>query len=387
MDDSKRIIRMGMIGGGPGSFIGPVHRRAAELDGKIRLVAGAFSSDPVKSRMAGAEFAIAEERAYASYREMFEQERNRADAVDFVAVVTPNHLHLPVARMALNSGFHVMSDKPATASLSEALALRDDVTRAGLLYGLTYTYSGYPMVREARELCLRGEFGGIRKVVAEYSQGWLSAPMEASGSKQAAWRTDPLQSGVGGCVGDIGVHAFHLVEFVTGCRVTELCPDLSTFVPGRRLDDDCSVLLRLDNGGRGVLFASQIAVGERNGLRIRVYGEKGSLDWSQENPNQLLLSWGDRSAQILYAGANAMDLTPRTRELVRLPLGHPEGYIEAFANLYAEFAAAIRQLVERRPDPAPSLIPSINDGVRSMAFIDLAVRNNGTGWHKFPAQH
>jgi predicted dehydrogenase len=387
MEESNRIIRMGMVGGGPGAFIGPVHRRAAELDGKIRLVAGAFSSDPAKSKIAGREFGLSPERAYHSFEEMFEQERGRPDPIDFVAIVTPNHLHFPIARAALNAGFHVLSDKPATASLAEALSLRQDVVRSGLLYGLTFTYSAYPMIRDARERCLRGDFGNIRKVVAEYSQGWLRSRIEAEGSKQAAWRTDPRQAGVGGCVGDIGVHAFHLLEFVTGSRVVELCSDVSALVPGRQLDDDCNVLLRLENGGRGVLFASQIAVGDRNGLRLRVYGEKGGLDWAQESPNQLTLNWGDRSTEILHAGANAMDLTASSRGLVRLPLGHPEGYIEAFANLYADFAAAVRGRAIGDLEVQTHSSLSIDNGVRSMAFIELAVNSSGKGWTTFPAEH
>jgi predicted dehydrogenase len=375
---------MGLVGGGPGAFIGPVHRMAAELDGDIQLVAGAFSQDPARSSAAGQSYGLDARRVYPTYQSMLEHERDLPNSarIDFVAIVTPNHLHYPIARDALEAGFHVLSDKPATATLEEALSLQDIVQRSGRLYGLTYTYTGYALVREARDICRRGYLGSIRKVVAEYSQGWLAERLESNGSKQAAWRTDPGQAGIGGCSGDIGVHAFNLVEFVTGHRVVQLCADVSTVVAGRALDDDCNVLFRLGNGARGVLHASQIAAGERNGLRLRVYGEKGSLDWSQEDPNRLLLHWLHQPDQIIQGGANVSYLSESSRALFRLPAGHPEGYIEAFANLYRDFAAALRSMQTGQAVGRTMLVPSIDEGVRSMRFVKLAVESsrNRTGW-------
>ena len=362
------MLRMGMVGGGPGAFIGPVHRIAAELDGQIKLVAGAFSSEPEKSKAAGRSYGIDDRRAYGSYQEMLSAESQREDRVDFVAIVTPNHLHLPIAAAALKSGFHVVSDKPATATLEEARELRGAVRRSPNLYALTHTYTGYPLVREARAICRRGDLGSLRKVVVEYSQGWLSEPLEQLGQKQASWRSDPAQSGLGGCIGDIGVHAFNIVEFVTGVQVAEVSAALSTVVKGRRLDDDCNVLLRMSNGAPGVLHASQIAAGERNGLRLRVYGELGGLDWSQEEPNALRVHWRDRPSQTLHAGANVGYLSETSRSAFRLPVGHPEGYVEAFANIYRDFAASVRA-----GGPLNDLVPSIDAGVRGMAFVKAAV--------------
>ncbi len=369
-----RRLRMAMIGGGPGSFIGPVHRIAAELDREIELVAGVFSSDPGRSRAAADIYRMDPARAYPDLTTMLSAERQRADAADFVAIVTPNHDHLPSARAALAAGFAVMSDKPMTATLEEAHALNAAVAAAGLPYALTYTYSGYPLVREARARVAAGTLGAVRKVVVEYPQGWLAGP--ATG-KQAEWRVDPARAGAGGCIGDIGVHAFHLAEFVTGLKVTELLADLGTVVPGRLLDDDCSVLLRFEDVGfgaaRGVLLASQIEVGELNGLSIRVYGEQGGLVWRQETPNELTLHHLDGRTEIVRAGTAA--LGPDAARRTRTPGGHPEGYLEAFANLYRDFAEVLRG------GSAP-LLPGAADGLRSMAFIDTAVRASasGTGW-------
>jgi predicted dehydrogenase len=368
---------MGMVGGGEGSFIGPVHRMAAELDGAIRFVAGAFSSDARRSREAGKHYGISAERAYVNYNEMFANERRRDDPIDFVAIVTPNYLHLPIARAALENGFHVLSDKPATATLAEAQALRDIVRRSGRLYGLTYTYTGYGLVREAREICGRGELGTIRKVVAEYSQGWLSERIEVAGQKQATWRSDPAQSGIGGCVTDIGVHAFNLLEFVTGQRVAAVAAQLSSVVADRVLDDDCNVLLRMEGGAPGVLYASQIAAGERNGLRIRVYGEKAGLDWCQEDPNRLIISSLDGSTKVLHGASNSAALSDGSRSVFRLPLGHPEGFIEAFANIYRDFAKAV--LAGDEAALRRSAVPTIEEGVRGMAFVDAAVRSSFAG--------
>jgi predicted dehydrogenase len=382
MAQQGRRLRMGMVGGGAGSFIGPVHRMAAELDGAIELVAGAFSQDPERSRQAGVAYRISADRAYANYAEMMERESKRRsthnDAIDFVCIVTPNHVHLPIAVAALEHGFHVMSDKPATATLKEAQALEAVVRSTGLLYGLTFTYTGYPLVREARLMARGGELGKIRKAVVQYSQGWLSTSLETTGHKQAAWRSDPAQSGLGGAIGDIGVHAFNLLEYVSGREVVEICADLNSVVAGRSLDDDCNVLLKLDNGAPGVLFVSQIAAGDRNDLQLHLYGEKGGLHWCQENPNYLDLNWVGKPSQTLHAGGDY--LSPSTRADFRLPLGHPEGLVEAFANIYRDFATAVRA---RFSDPAAKLsdlVPGIREGVRSMNFVERAVTNSRKGW-------
>ncbi|WP_260929600.1 Gfo/Idh/MocA family protein [Novosphingobium sp. 9] len=366
-------LRMGLVGGGPGAFIGPVHRIAAELDGEIELVAGAFSSDPERSRQAGEIYGIAPERAYASYAEMFAAERQREDGIDFVTIATPNHTHLPIARAALEAGIAVMSDKPATATLDEALALADVVDEANAPYALSYTYSGYPMVRQAREMIAAGAIGPVRKVVAEYLQGWLAEPIEMDGNKQAGWRTQPGKSGLGGAIGDIGVHAFHLAEFVTGLEVRTLCADLAAVVEGRALDDDASVLLRFDNGARGVLLASQVAVGEANGLSLRIYGTHGALIWRQESPNRLEYRHLDGRCEILTTGLG--HLSPLATAATRLPAGHPEGYLEAFANLYRDFAQRLR-------GEGSDILPGIADGVRSMRFVERAViaSRDGLGW-------
>ncbi|WP_315761424.1 Gfo/Idh/MocA family oxidoreductase [Sphingomonas sp. Y38-1Y] len=363
-------LRMGMIGGGPGAFIGPVHRIAAELDREIELVAGVFSSDADRSRAGGEAYRIDPARAYPSIEAMFAGEKARTDGIDFVAIVSPNHHHLPAARAALQAGYPVLSDKPMTATFAEAKELGGVVAEAGLPYGLSYTYSGYPLVREARARVAAGAIGSVRKVVAEYPQGWLAG--EATG-KQAEWRVDPARSGAGGCIGDIGVHAFHLAEFISGLGVTEILADLAAVVPDRALDDDCSVLLRFENGARGVLLASQIEVGELNGLRIRLYGDKGGIVWRQETPNELTIHSIDGSTQVIRAGDAAIG--PDARAATRTPGGHPEGYLEAFANLYRDFAKQLRG------EPG-SLIPGIDDGLRGMAFIDTAVRASAdrAGW-------
>ena len=382
-EEPVRRIRMGMVGGGPGAFIGPVHRMGAELDGEIELVAGAFSHDAAKSREAGRSYGISDERSYSDYREMMTRERARKDAIDFVCIVTPNHLHLPVASAALENGFHVVSDKPATVDLKEALALEDIVRRTGLLYALTYTYTGYPMAREARHMVRGGAVGKIRKVVVEYSQGWLTEALEKTGHRQAEWRTDPRQSGLGGAIGDIGVHAFNLLEYVTGLRVAEFCASLSSVVAGRTLDDDCNMLLKLDNGAPGVMVVSQIAAGDRNDIRLHVYGEKGGLHWSHENNNVLGLNVLDEPSQTLHAGSRY--LSEPTRSLFRLPVGHPEGLIEAFANIYRDFAAAVRNRFTDPKAALTDLVPGIEEGRRSMAFVEQAVESSRSraGWVAF----
>ena len=375
-------LRMGMVGGGPGAFIGPVHKMAAELDGKIELVAGAFSQSADRSRAAGVGFGIDPERAYGSYAAMFEAEGEREDGIDFVVIATPNHLHLPVAEAALDAGIAVMSDKPATATYEEVLSLETAVAKGGLAYGLTHTYAGYSLVREAREICAAGTLGPIRKVAVEYLQGWLSKPLEATGQKQAAWRSDPVLNGPGGCIGDIGTHAFHLVEYVTGLKVISMNAALRTVVPGRKLDDDCNALLRMEGGASGTLMASQVAAGEGNGLRLRVYGENGSIEWKQEDPNRLRVKWLDGPEEIRHAAAGY--LSAGARAVTRLPGGHPEGYIEAFAVLYREFAEAVSGRKKGETNVLPATLPGIVAGVRGMRFIERAIESNRMdGWVEF----
>jgi predicted dehydrogenase len=378
----NRKLRMGMVGGGPGAFIGPVHKIAAELDGKIEMVAGAFSQSAERSRAAGAGFAIDPARAYSSYDAMFEAEKQRKDGIDFVVIATPNHLHLPVAKAALAAGIAVMSDKPATATYEEVLELESEVDKAGLPYGLTHTYAGYSLVREARALLAAGTLGPTRKVAVEYLQGWLSSPLEMSGQKQAAWRSDPVLNGPGGCIGDIGTHAFHLLEYVTGLKVTSIHAALRTVVAGRRLDDDCNALVRLEGGASGTLIASQVAAGERNGLGLRVYGEKGSIEWRQEDPNRLRVKWLDGPEEIRHAAGGYLGADARA--VTRLPGGHPEGYIEAFAVLYREFADGLVAWQKDRSHIMPVTLPGIQAGVRGMRFIERAIESSRTeNWVNF----
>jgi predicted dehydrogenase len=375
-------LRMGMVGGGPGAFIGAVHRVAAELDGRIEMVAGAFSSSPEKSRQAGASYRIDPARAYGSYEEMIAKEKQRPDGIDFVVIATPNNTHLPIAKAALQAGLPVMSDKPATATYDEVLELEKLVKNSGLPYGLTHTYAGYGLVRDARALCAAGEIGPVRKVVVDYLQGWLSEKLEATGQKQAGWRVDPNISGPGGCIGDIGTHAFHLLEYITGLEVTALQGTLRSVVEGRRVDDDCTALLKLNNGAQGILLASQIATGEGNGIRIRIYGEKASLHWGQENPNTLLVRRASGPDETRHASAGY--LTPDGRSVARVPAGHPEGYFEAFAVLYREFADWLEAWRADKTAPAPPMLPGLRAGVRGMRFIERSIESNKTGaWVDF----
>ncbi len=378
---------MGMVGGGHGAFIGAIHRMAANLDGQIELVCGAFSSDADRSKASGKELFLDAERCYTSYQEMMRTEASLPvdKRMDFVAIVTPNHLHFQVAEAALNAGFHVMCDKPATLDLAEVLKLRDTVKNTELLFGLTHTYTGYPLVREAKVRVSAGSLGKIRKVVAEYPQGWLA---ENSGDqdKQAAWRIDPQKAGVSCCMGDIGVHAANLAEFISGLKISHLCADLTTFVDGRSLDDDGSVLLRFDGGAKGVLMASQISVGEENGICIRIYGEKGGLEWRQEEPNTLLMKWNDKPAELIRTAAYG-EFSSLASANTRTPAGHPEGYLEAFANLYTDFVEQIRARLENRPASENSLIlTGIDEAVRGMAFIEHVVKSSDGDekWHKLP---
>jgi predicted dehydrogenase len=383
----SRKIRYGMIGGGRGAFIGAVHRIAAAIDGQIELVAGAFSSDPAKSKASGADLFLDPARCYGSYQEMIagESKLPADQRIDFIAIVTPNHVHFPAAKAALEGGFHVLSDKPATFDLAEAKELVKIVKKTGLLYGLTHNYTGYPLVKEARDLIAAGKLGKIRKVVVEYPQGWLATRLEESGQKQAAWRTDPKRSGAAGCIGDIGTHAENLAEYITGLQISELAADLTAFVKGRKLDDDGNVLLRFKGGAKGVLHSSQISVGEENNLNIRVYGEKGGLEWHQREPNTLLLKWLDQPMQV-YRTANGY-LGKAALAAGRTPPAHPEGYLEAFANIYKNFAGAIRARLEKKKlakdDPATDY-PKIEDGVRGMAFIEAVVKSSkaNAAWTK-----
>ena len=378
----KRKLQMGMVGGGPSAFIGPVHRIAAELDGRIELVAGAFSQSVERSREAGVRYHIDPDRTYADYRQLIEAERRRPDGIDFVTIVTPNHLHLPVALAALEAGIPVMSDKPAAATYEEALKLEAAIARARLPYGLTHTYAGYAMVREARAMCAAGKLGRVRKVAVEYFQGWLSEPLERTGHKQAEWRTDPARSGAGGAIGDIGTHAFHLLEYVSGLEVKAINATLRTVVEGRRLDDDCNAFLRMDNGATGTLACSQVAVGEMNELHLRIFGEKGSVEWRQQDPNRLIVKWLDGPEEIHHASMGY--LSSDAQAVARTPAGHPEGYLEAFAVLYREFADALNAWKQGRANPLPATLPGIQAGVRGMRFIERAIESHRReGWVEF----
>ncbi|MGK6356537.1 Gfo/Idh/MocA family protein [Sphingomonas sp. DT-207] len=371
-------IRYGMVGGGEGAFIGAVHRMAAALDGEYALVCGAFSSDAGRNARSAAALGLDPSRAYPTLEALLAGEAALPEdqRMQALAIVTPNHLHAPAAIAALDTGFHVFSEKPMALDLAEALAIEAAVARSGKLYGLTFTYSGYPLVEEARVRVARGDFGTIRLVQAEYWQGWLSQPIDRDGQKQAEWRTDPARAGLGGCLGDIGTHAFQLAEHVSGLAVEALSADLTIHVPGRRLDDDVAALLRFEGGARGVLKATQVAAGEENGLRLRVYGEKGGLEWSQMEPNTLTLRWLDRPAEIVRAGGPGLD--PLTMARLRTPSGHPEGYIEAFANLYRSFGQAIRSGAESPPARGVAgWFPGIGDGLRTMTFVEAMIENSG----------
>jgi predicted dehydrogenase len=380
----NRKLRFGMIGGGRGAFIGSVHRLAAAMDGQAELVAGAFSSDPERSRKSGADLLLDPQRVYGSYTEMAQAEASMPPdrRLDFVIIVTPNHEHFPPAKLFLEAGFNVVCDKPATFSLAQAKKLRTIIRRTGKIFVLTHNYTGNAMVKQARELVRAGKLGAIRKVVVEYPQGWLSTPLERTGQRQAAWRTDPKRSGAAGCMGDIGTHAENLAHYITGLEIEELCADLSTFVRGRRLDDDGNLLVRYKGGAKGVLHASQICVGDENNLNICVYGSKASLEWHQEHPNELILKFPDQPRQIWRRGNSYIG--PEARRFTRIPFGHPEGYLEAFANIYREAYRAIAAEVEGKKIPRALDFPDIEDGVEGMAFIEAAVRSSrlGARWVK-----
>lgn len=386
MNSAKQRLRLGMIGGGEGSFIGAVHRIAARIDNEYELVCGAFSSSAEKSLQSGLALQLDSARCYASFVEMIEKEAAlpTEKRMQVVCIVTPNHVHFEPAMLALENGFHVILDKPMTFTLVEAKLLSEKIRETGLLFCLTHTYTGYPMVKQAREIVKSGMLGSIRKIYVEYPQGWLSTFLEQSGHTQASWRTDPARSGIAGSMGDIGTHAFNLAEYVSGLHVTSLCADLNIVVEGRKLDDDGAVLLRFENGATGVLMATQIAAGEENNIKLRVYGEKGSLEWKQEDANSLMVKWPDQPAQIYRTGAAYN--SSLSNHNTRVPPGHPEGYLEAFANLYRNFANCVQAKISgKKPEPAWLDYPGAKEGVRGMAFVEAVVASSAGAekWYKF----
>jgi predicted dehydrogenase len=380
-------IRIGMVGGGVDAFIGAVHRTAAVMDGEARVIAGALSSTPERSLASGRALGLADDRTYPTWEAMLEGElaRDPGERIDLVSIVTPNHLHFAPARAFAAAGFHVMLDKPMVPTSAEAAELAQAVAERGVFLGVTYNYSGFPMVRQARAMVRAGELGPIRKIFVEYHQGWLAGPLEESGQKQASWRTDPARSGIAGAVGDIGTHAEHLAAFVTGLQLESVCADVTTFVPGRRLDDDASVLLRYGGGARGVLTCSQVCIGRENGLTLRVHGERGSLEWRQEHPNHLHVADADGSWRLITrAGAGA---GPAATAVSRLPGGHPEGFHEAFANLYRGAFAAIRahRAGETMPESA-TLVPDVTDGARGIRFVEAVIASGAAGGRWVPVR-
>ncbi|MDD7884401.1 Gfo/Idh/MocA family protein [Flavivirga sp. 57AJ16] len=379
-----RKLRMGMIGGGAGSFIGDVHRKAASIDGMIDLVCGAFSSNAEKSITSGKALYLPEDRCYGSYEEMILKEKAlpENERMDFVVIVTPNHMHFPPAKLALEHGFHVVCDKPMTLTLEEAIALEKIVSKSGKLFALTHNYTGHPLVKQAKAMVANGDLGTIRKVQVQYLQGWMSTAVESTDNKQASWRVDPKRSGIGGALGDIGTHAENLVEYITGLKIDELAADLGKFGEGRILDDDGNLLLRMENGAKGTMSISQIALGEENNLAIKVYGDKGSLEWHQENPNQLITRWLGAPVKVFTSNGN--NLYPEALHVSRIPAGHPEGYLEAFATIYKNFATHLMAVLNGATIEKPDY-PTVKDGVRGMRFIYAAVESdaNNAAWTKF----
>ena len=383
-----RKLRMGMIGGGKDAFIGAIHRIAANMDGLIELKCGALSHNPQIAKESGEMLFLDKSRNYTTYEEMITKEAalQESERMDFVTIVTPNFVHFAPAMMALEHGFHVVVEKPMTFTLDEARQLKQKVDETGLLLCLTHTYSGYPMVKQARQMVKEGTFGKIRKILVEYPQGWLSRLSEREGNAQAAWRTDPTKSGKAGAMGDIGTHAAHLAEYISGLKITKLCADLNVMVEGRMLDDDGAVLLKFDNGASGVLIASQIAAGEENALKIKVYGENGGIEWHQMEPNTLLVKWLDKPTEIYRAGSGYGYLSPYATQNCRTPGGHPEGYLEAFGNIYRNFARTLQARLEgTEPQKEWLDFPGVEDGVRGMAFIDNVVASGKSDkkWTEF----
>ncbi|SEP67796.1 Predicted dehydrogenase [Hyunsoonleella jejuensis] len=379
----SRKLRMGMVGGGAGSFIGDVHRKAAAIDGMIELVCGAFSSTAEKSIASGLALNLDKNRCYGTFEEMIQKEKALPEDIrmDFVAIVTPNHMHFPPAKMALEYGFHVVSDKPVTLTLEEAVELQNIVAKNGKLFALTHNYTGNSMVKQAKAMVAKGEFGTIRKIQAQYLQGWLSTSLEKTEQKQAAWRVDPKRSGIGGALGDIGTHAENLIEYITGLKIEEIAADLGRFGEGRILDDDGNMLIRMENGAKGTISISQIALGEENNLGIKVYGTKGSLEWYQENPNELITRWLEEPKKVYTPNGNG--LHEEALEVCRIPAGHPEGYLEAFATIYKNFATHVNAINEGKSVENPDY-PTVEDGVRGMKFIYAAVESdkNNAAWTK-----
>lgn len=377
-----------MVGGGKDAFIGAIHRLAANMDGLIELSCGALSINPEIAKESGKELFLPEDRIYLSFEEMIEKESKMPEdkRIDFITIVTPNFAHYAPAAMALDNGFNVIVEKPMTFTLQEAKDLKKKLEQSGKTLCLTHTYSGYPMVKQAKAMVAEGAFGKIRKIVVEYSQGWLSKLTEREGNAQASWRTDPKKSGKAGAMGDIGTHAAHLAEYISGLKITKLCADLNVMVEGRALDDDGNVLLKFDNGAAGVLIATQVAAGEENNLKIRIYGEKGGIDWTQQEPNTLIVRWLEQPTQILRAGNNSPGLSSYALKNCRTPGGHPEGYLEAFANIYRNFAHTLMAKLEGK-EPAKEMLdfPGIEDGVRGMAFIEnvVASGNSNEKWTDF----
>ncbi|MEP6676373.1 MAG: Gfo/Idh/MocA family oxidoreductase [Ferruginibacter sp.] len=377
-----RKLRLGMVGGGKGSFIGAVHRMAAQLDNEYELICGAFSSDPANSKATGSNLGIEANRSYSSFEEMFESEKKLPPdlRMEVVSIVTPNHLHFLPAKLAMENGFHVVMDKPISFNLAEAEALKLIAEKTGRLFCLTHTYTGYPMIKEAKQLILSGNLGIVRKIYVEYPQGWLSSMLENTGSKQAEWRTDPKRSGIAGAMGDIGTHAFNMAEYVSGLKVKAVCANINTIVNGRLLDDDGDVLLRFENDTSGILFATQVAAGEANNIKLRISGEHGSLEWQQEHANSLLIKWLDKPAEILTAGSNQNYLSSFALHNCRTPAGHPEGYIEAFANHYRNFALTVKAFQDKHEPKTEWLdYPGIEEGIRGMAFIETVIASGKSG--------
>jgi predicted dehydrogenase len=376
-------IRYGMVGGGQGAFIGAVHRIAARIDGEFDLVAGALSSDPARAKASAAELGLDPSRSYGSFEEMAKAEAKRPDGIEAVAIVTPNNIHYPAAKAFLDAGIHVICDKPLTSNLADAKKLAALVEKSGKVFVLTHNYTGYPMVRQAREMVQSGKLGQIRLVQAEYPQDWLTENLESSGHKQAAWRVDPKQSGVGGSTGDIGTHAYNLARFVSGLELDSLAADLDSFVAGRALDDNANVLLRFKGGAKGMIWASQVAPGHENGLKLRVYGTRGGLEWVQADPNYLWFTpFGQPKQLLTRAGAGA---GPAAGRVTRVPSGHPEGYLEGFANIYAEAARAIRAARKKGGKPAKDVLyPTVQDGVEGVAFVEACVKSSkkNAAWTK-----
>jgi predicted dehydrogenase len=376
-------LKLGMVGGGQGAFIGGVHRIASRIDNHYELVAGALASNPEIAHASARELGINDDRSYATFQDMAEKESSREDGIDVVAIVTPNHLHYPIAEAFLSKNIHVICDKPLTHNLEDAEKFLESVKKSNALFALTHNYTGYPMVRQAREMFRNGEIGVLRVIQVEYAQDWLTLPIENEGQKQASWRTDPSKAGMGGSIGDIGSHAFNLVDFITGAKLNELCADISSFVPGRKNDDNAHVLLRYENNVKGMLWSSQVAPGNENALRIRIYGDKGGMEWEQENPNYLTVDiFGKAKKIIRRAGNETIDIGNR---ITRIPPGHPEGYLEGFANIYSDFAKQILAFKDnQKPEKDILLVPSIEDGVKGVKFITTVVESgsNGGKWIK-----